>query len=100
VFLLREPYKVWIQGKPGPGRDFSSLACNIFGQRLRDRLAPFLVQMTAAVKRQIQSEVERVEAMRKPFTATPTPSPTPREKKAQHETRGRSFADFLVSYRP
>jgi hypothetical protein len=102
IFALRTPRQTWSRGK-AHSKDFSSLALNTYGQRLRDRLAPFLVQMTAAVRRQIQSEVERVEAMRKPFAEPPPqrtpPTPTRTPEKAKDENRGRSFADFLDTYR-
>lgn len=110
IFALRTPRQTWSRGKPH-AMDFSSLALNTYGQRLRDRLAPFLVNMTAAVKQQMAAEVERVEAMRKPFTVEPSgsnlaapetriPLTTPPPPKGQHENRGRSFADFLTTYRP
>jgi hypothetical protein len=103
IFALRTPRQTWSRGK-AHSRDFSSLALNIYGQRLRDRLAPFLVNMTAAVKQQMAAEVERVEKMRKPFAIPPSPtppSPTPREKGTPlDESSRRSFVDFLTSYRP
>ena len=107
VFSLREPYKTWSQGKPGQGREFSSQACNVFGQRCRDRLAPYLVNMTEAVKQRIAEEVQRAERMRRPLTppaqrseqARPAVKPS-EPQKGQNETRARNLASFLTTYRP
>jgi hypothetical protein len=67
IFALRTPRQTWSQGK-AHSKEFPSLALNVFGQRCRDRLAPFLAQVSLVVKRKDEEERAHVEGMRRPFT--------------------------------